>query len=741
MSDHHFQAPNPQDLANLLPQYDIEFFIAQGGMGAVYKGRQRSLDRDIAIKVLPHEVGKNEEFRESFNSEAKAMAKLNHPNLLGVFDFGTVDGMPYIVMEYVEGGSLYQACHGQAIEPTQAATIVIAICDGLAHAHDHNIVHRDIKPANILLTSAAVPKVADFGLAQAIDSDQPGLVMGTPGYTAPEVFQDPDQAGKLADIYSVGVILHQLLTGVDPSGSMEPPSVSTGSIRLDAIWRKATHINPSQRHTSVDALAKELEKWLESKAKPIGAAAGPAPYRPPSRVARPAGGGGEGGSGVLVKLVIIAVLGAISFLIYQGMSEPEEQVADAGVKEEPIAAVPESPPGDEKVPNEVIHGQADEPEYSPPVQEPDLADNDIPTVPEAPAESAVQDQPEEAENDSDLPPGDAALLAKAVSLIEEAFEKRDAALVENARGFLFQIGVHGREAEADEAAALDMLGRRTLNGRIPAAHEIASIPPEARADYTRAVEKEESIDGENLSALTRIRDVYVTRLTGAAAETDDAELKKRLIAQAERAKDLDSWVRLLVPDAGTITGAASSRFALVSNGGFEADPAGHAGAAGWVIEPNHFWVSDGRVDDPLDPRSGANETGKFLSPNKSVGEDSPGTVPSSFARQTVDLSNVSADIDRGTLSIKLSFWYFNGNTRGEASEVSVEFLDADGKTLGTGTTGILPQTQAEWKQDELAAPVPNGARSFIITINMARISGSTTNGGFDEVNVALEIAP
>ena len=738
MSNQPFQAPNPQDLAKLLPQYDIEFFIAQGGMGAVYKGRQRSLDRDIAIKVLPHEVGKNEEFRESFNCEAKAMAKLNHPNLLGVFDFGNVGGMPYIVMEYVEGGSLYQACHGQAVEPTQAAKIVMAICDGLTHAHEHNIVHRDIKPANILLTPAAVPKVADFGLAQAIDSDQPGLVMGTPGYTAPEVFQDPDQAGKLADIYSVGVILHQLLTGVDPSGSMETPSVSTGSIRLDAIWRKATHINPSQRHPSVEALAKELEKWLESKARPIGAAAGSAAYRPPSRVARPVGGGGEEGSGVLVKLVIIAVLGVISFLAFQAVSKPAEQVTDPGGKEEPIAAVIDPPTGDKKVPNEVNNGHADEPVYLPSVPEPELADNDIPEVP---AEPAVPDQPEEPDDDSDLAPGDTALLEKAVSLIAAAFGKRDAALAENARGFLFQLGVHGREAKPDDADALDRLGRQTVNGRIPAAHEIASIPLEARADYTRAVENEESIDTENLSALTRIRDVYVTRLTSAAAETDDLELKKRLTVQAERAKDLDSWIRLLVPDAGSITGAASSRFTLVSNGGFESDPAGKAGAMGWEIEQDHFWTSDGRVVDPLDPKSGANETGKFLSPNKSVGEGSPEPVRSSFARQTIDLSNVSADIDKGSLSINLSFWYFNGNTNGEASEVAVEFLDTDGKTLGTGTTGILSQTKNEWTQGELLTPVPKGARSFTITLNMARLSGSTTNGGFDEVTVALEIAP
>jgi serine/threonine protein kinase len=188
MSDPSLQAPSPEDLAELLPQYGIESFIAQGGMGAVYKGRQLSLDRDVAIKVLLYQFGEDTEFRESFTTEAKAMARLNHPNLLGVFDYGEVNGMPYLVMEYVEGGSLHEAAWNQVVDPAQAVAIVKGICDGLAHAHGHHIVHRDIKPSNILLTPQAQPKVADFGLAHATDSDVAGLVMGTPGYTAPEVF-------------------------------------------------------------------------------------------------------------------------------------------------------------------------------------------------------------------------------------------------------------------------------------------------------------------------------------------------------------------------------------------------------------------------------------------------------------------------------------------------------------------------------------------------------------------------
>jgi serine/threonine protein kinase len=250
MSENAFQAPSPGELSQLLPQYDIEFFIAQGGMGAVYKGRQISLDRDIAIKVLPREMVQSKEFLDSFVSEAKSMARLNHPNLLGVFDYGDVEGMPYIVMEYVDGGSLHQAAWNQAVEPLQAVSIVKGICDGLAHAHEQGIVHRDIKPSNILLTPSIEAKVADFGLAHATDSDMPGLVMGTPGYTAPEVFQDPNQAGNLADIYSVGVILHQLLTSCSPASTRQDAwsrrairPATSASMRSGA--RRHTHIPPS----------------------------------------------------------------------------------------------------------------------------------------------------------------------------------------------------------------------------------------------------------------------------------------------------------------------------------------------------------------------------------------------------------------------------------------------------------------------------------------------------------------
>ncbi|MES2983435.1 MAG: serine/threonine-protein kinase [Verrucomicrobiota bacterium] len=554
MSDHSSQTPSPEHLAELLPQYDIEHFIAQGGMGAVYKGRQISLDRDIAIKILLQEVSESVEFQESFITEAKAMAKLNHPNLLGVFDYGTVEGMSYIVMEYVDGGSLHQAAWNQAIEPTQAVNIVKGICDGLSHAHKNGIVHRDIKPSNILLTPAAEPKVADFGLAHAADSDKPGLMMGTPGYTAPEVFEAPDRAGELADIYSVGVILHQLLTGIDPAGSMLPPSQATNNIRLDAIWRKAANINPAQRYPSTEAMSQDLGKWLDAKGNllvtgtsaPISVPRQPAPL--PAR---------SGGAGVFFKVALICILAGLVVFLYPKFQERTEDI-DKGVviqKGETVTTTPETPVS----PPDII-SLPPEKGVTPPIpapivvdmtKQPEVVVNNIPDLTPNPKPKHQRKPKSEAELSANLPPGDPVLRDKAIDLVLEARKKRDKELYDNANSLRVSIRTLSRDADPKLLSLLEKLKAEIVDNRIPLTNNVKRLTPKAADAFKQSLTKEESIDAKHFADLTKIRDAYVTRLKTAATETSEKEMQQRLLAQAEAANDLDAWTQSLSPEPRT----------------------------------------------------------------------------------------------------------------------------------------------------------------------------------------------
>ena len=266
MSDHPeqpttFVAPDTADLAPLFPGYEFVGLIATGGMGAVYCATQKSLDRKVAIKILPREFSNDAAFCAGFEAEAKAMARLNHPNLIGVYDFGEVSGMLYIIMEFVPGKSLFHSSHGRTIDPAEVVKLITGICHGLDHAHTHGILHRDIKPSNVLLDTNARPKIGDFGLARPIGrkSGDGEEIFGTPHYTAPEVCDAPATVDHRADIFSVGVILHELLTGRLPADDPRPASLIVPcDARIDAIIRRATDPLPIRRYASALELAKDL---------------------------------------------------------------------------------------------------------------------------------------------------------------------------------------------------------------------------------------------------------------------------------------------------------------------------------------------------------------------------------------------------------------------------------------------------------------------------------------------------
>ena len=209
--------PAPAELARYFPELEILELIGRGGMGAVYKARQKNLDRLIALKILPFSVNRDPAFAERFAREARALAKLTHPNIVSVHDSGQTDGLFYFIMEFVDGMNLRQLLNSGRIAPKEALAIVPQICDALQYAHDKGIVHRDIKPENILLDKTGMVKIADFGLAKLMGREAKDLsitdthdVMGTPHYMAPEQVEHPLDVDHRADIYSLGVVFYQI---------------------------------------------------------------------------------------------------------------------------------------------------------------------------------------------------------------------------------------------------------------------------------------------------------------------------------------------------------------------------------------------------------------------------------------------------------------------------------------------------------------------------------------------------
>ena len=267
--------PNVEELQKLLPQYDISAFIARGGMGAVYKGTQKTLKRPVAIKVLPPEIEDGDaQFAARFKHEAQAMAQLSHPNIVAVFDAGeTPDGLLYFVMEFIEGTDVAQliASEGQ-LDPLRAIQITTAVCEALAFAHEEGIIHRDIKPSNIMIDRRGRVKVADFGLAKTVNLDhslqtQSNMALGTPDFIAPEAMIPGMKLDQRADIYAVGVMLYQMLTGHIPRGRFELPSgvVPRVDKGFDAVVDKAMQTDREKRYSTATEMKKDVESVVMMK--------------------------------------------------------------------------------------------------------------------------------------------------------------------------------------------------------------------------------------------------------------------------------------------------------------------------------------------------------------------------------------------------------------------------------------------------------------------------------------------
>ena len=267
-------APGVAEIAPDFPGLQVLQLVGRGGMGFVYKARQRDLDRFVALKVLAPECSQDPAFAERFEREARVLARLDHPNIVRVHDAGQSGGRWWLTMEFVEGANLRHLLDAGDLDATQALAIVTQICSALQYAHDQGVVHRDIKPENILLDVEGRVKIADFGLAKLVARDRTGVTLtrsdqalGTVHYMAPEQVRRPLEVDHRADIYSLGVVFYELLTGELPVGNFPLPSDQGGvDARLDEVVLHSIERDPERRYQSAREVGTDVDSVAQAAA-------------------------------------------------------------------------------------------------------------------------------------------------------------------------------------------------------------------------------------------------------------------------------------------------------------------------------------------------------------------------------------------------------------------------------------------------------------------------------------------
>ena len=303
-------APTPAEVTAAFPQFEIIELIGTGGMGTVWRARQPTLNRHVALKLLPASLAERDPaFAERFEREGQLLARLHHPNIVTVHDSGRAGSFFYLLMEFVDGVNLRQAMRASRFTSQQALTIVPKICDALQYAHEEGVLHRDIKPENILLDAKGRVKLVDFGIAKVMAQTEavrpagstapeiqgtPGAAgealtqgdttLGTPNYMAPEQIAKPADVDHRADIYSLGVVFYELLTGELPLGKFAPPSERSAAAdpRLDGIVQQALEKERGRRQQSVAEVRTQVETVAGAGPAPQAEGAGArAPWRMP----------------------------------------------------------------------------------------------------------------------------------------------------------------------------------------------------------------------------------------------------------------------------------------------------------------------------------------------------------------------------------------------------------------------------------------------------------------------------
>lgn len=270
-----FIAPNAADLNKRFDHLEVDSLLGQGGMGAVYLAKQISLDRQVALKILPPYAGTDPSFSERFQREARALARLTHPNIVMVFEFGQIADMFYFVMEYIDGVNLREAIEAGGLSTHEALKVIPQICEALQFAHDAGIVHRDIKPENIMLDSKGRVKITDFGLAKLLQRNAVNFtltstnqVLGTLKYMAPEQIESPTTVDHRSDIYSLGVVFYELLTGELPLGRFDPPSmIAHKNQQLDPVVMRTLEKQPKNRFQHASDVKLAVESAILDSAK------------------------------------------------------------------------------------------------------------------------------------------------------------------------------------------------------------------------------------------------------------------------------------------------------------------------------------------------------------------------------------------------------------------------------------------------------------------------------------------
>ncbi|MGH2699653.1 MAG: Stk1 family PASTA domain-containing Ser/Thr kinase, partial [Actinomycetota bacterium] len=265
-------------------RYRVVGLLGTGGMARVYRARDELLNREVALKVLNERLSSDPSFVERFRREAQNAAGLNHPNIVALYDYGDKDDRYFIVMELIEGRSLSEVIDEDgALMPERAAEIARDTASGLGRAHESGIVHRDVKPHNIMITKTGQTKVTDFGIARAVGGDaeatmtQTGMVIGTAAYLSPEQAQG-NPVDARSDVYSLGCVLHEMLTGDAPFAGDTPLAIAYKHVRenperasevnsdvpdaLDAIVMKAMSKNPDNRYADANEMAEDLDRFL-----------------------------------------------------------------------------------------------------------------------------------------------------------------------------------------------------------------------------------------------------------------------------------------------------------------------------------------------------------------------------------------------------------------------------------------------------------------------------------------------